>query len=268
MLKQSLLLVSLACASPAQAEEITAEDFVQSNVIATFYHELGHAVIDIERIPVFGQEEDAADVFAIYMIDALFEQDSAINLAYETAFGFLGEVEARERARSEIAWWAAHGPDEQRFYNTVCLFYGADPARRKSFAREMGLPKARAALCPKEYDLADDSWGPIIDELKQRGAGNTVRFKGQVSSLTADILQEEINELNKTLSLKSPLTVSIEACGEANAFFYPDTNEIVFCSEFEDHLFRLADTLGVASASDNGEKGQDDLNAGSARVLN
>ena len=40
------------------------DGFVTSNLISVFYHELGHAVIDTMQVPIFGQEEDAADVFS------------------------------------------------------------------------------------------------------------------------------------------------------------------------------------------------------------
>ena len=53
------------------------DGFVTSNLISFFYHELGHAVIDTKQVPIFGQEEDAADVFSILLIDEIFEPESA-----------------------------------------------------------------------------------------------------------------------------------------------------------------------------------------------
>ena len=54
------------CAGSANASE--EDDFVASNIISVFYHELGHAVIDMMGVPIFGQEEDAADVFSILLL--------------------------------------------------------------------------------------------------------------------------------------------------------------------------------------------------------
>ena len=62
--------------------------FVTSNLISVVYHELGHAVIDTMQVPIFGQEEDAADVFSILLIDEIFEPESANIIAYDAAFGF------------------------------------------------------------------------------------------------------------------------------------------------------------------------------------
>ncbi|MEL7117409.1 MAG: DUF4344 domain-containing metallopeptidase [Pseudomonadota bacterium] len=233
-----LTCLATCFALPAFADE----GFVEANIIGIFYHELGHAVIDIEEVPIFGQEEDAADVFSIFMIDALFEEDSAIDLAYAASFGFLGEVEMRGYDVDEIAWWDTHGPDEQRFYNTVCIFYGADPDARADFAADMGLPEDRADWCPEEYDQANGSWGVILDDMLARGGGTSIRYDGD-DSLTGQIIAEEVTFLNEELQFAAPLNVVVESCGEANAFYDPSTREVIMCLEFEDHLFEMAEIL-------------------------
>jgi len=52
-------------------------DFTDNNLLAIFYHELGHAVIHQMGVPIFGQEEDAADALSILLIDALYEAEDA-----------------------------------------------------------------------------------------------------------------------------------------------------------------------------------------------
>jgi hypothetical protein len=66
----AILSAAQAFAATAQTDE---DAFVEANILGIFYHELGHAVIDIESVPIFGQEEDAADVFSILFIDWFFE---------------------------------------------------------------------------------------------------------------------------------------------------------------------------------------------------
>jgi hypothetical protein len=219
------------------------EQFVESNLLGIFYHELGHAVIDLEGVLIFGQEEDAADVFSIFMIDALFEDPDATALAYDASFGFLGEAAAREEQVGEVAWWDTHGPDEQRFYNTVCVFYGADPDSRQEFAEDLELPEERADYCPTEYDAANASWGQILDEMAGRKSGPKMRYAGVGDSLTAQVVENEVAQLNQMLRLSQPLTVKVEACGEANAFYDPDAQAVTMCSEFEDHLRQIFDLL-------------------------
>jgi len=216
--------------------------FVEANILGIFYHELGHALIDIERVPIFGQVEDAADVFSILMVDWFFDEETALDLAYDVALGFWGEALARDAGGYDIAWWGVHGSDEQRFYNTVCLFYGGNPDSRDDFAVDMDLPEERADYCPDEYAMAADSWGAILDDMSARRDGSPMIFT-EGTGFAADIIAAEIALLNEEMHLAQPLHVSVRDCGEANAFYEPETVEIVFCSEFEPHLRELATLL-------------------------
>ncbi|MGR3616032.1 MAG: DUF4344 domain-containing metallopeptidase [Paracoccaceae bacterium] len=226
-----------------QAQDDIAADFVAANILGIFYHELGHAIIDIEGVPIFAQEEDAADVFSIYLIDALYEAEAAEALAYDAAFGFLAEADNRNQFTDEIAWWDVHGPDEQRFYNTVCIFYGADPQARGAFARDLDLPEDRAEYCPDEFDQADHAWGAVLDEVTGRKSGDEIVFEARDDLMATEILREEIGYLNGEFRLSSRLQISVEPCGEANAFYDPQETRIIFCSEFEDHLWELAENM-------------------------
>ena len=235
MLRPVILAASLV-AAPVHADEARAA-FVEANLLGIFYHELGHALIDVLDLPVFGQEEDAADVASILMIDAFYEEDASQDLAYDAAFGFLAEAEAV----GDVAYWDVHGPDEQRFYNTVCLFYGGNPEAREDFAIDMDLPEYRADTCPEEYEQALDSWGAAFDEIA--GAGETLRFEATADSLTADVIGAEVAALNADFALPADVSVRVEPCGEANAFYDPGAVAIIMCTEFEDHLRSLYDAL-------------------------
>jgi len=227
MLKRFALIAMLA-ASPAGAN---TDDFVEANLLSIFYHELGHALIDILRLPVFGQEEDAADVASVLLIDAFFEESAATDIAYDAAFGFLGEADA---TGDDIAYWDVHGPDLQRYYNLVCLFVGADMDRRADMADELGLPEERQDSCEEEFLLANDSWGPVFDEIE--GSGRSIRYVGKTSTLTEKVIAQEVAALNESFKLPQTLTVRVEDCGEANAYYSLDLKEIVICSEFEGWL--------------------------------
>ena len=45
----------------------------------------------------------------------------------------------------------AHSPPAERFYNMLCMAYGADARLFADFVTEGYLPKARAAGCTREY---------------------------------------------------------------------------------------------------------------------
>lgn len=199
---------------------------------------MGHALIDILELPIFGQEEDAADVLSVFLLDAFCEEEAAVQLAYDTAFGFLDEAEA---SQDDPAYWDVHGPDLQRYYNLVCVFYGANPEEREDVAQDLGLPEERAETCEDEYAQADDSWGSVLDEVAHSEGGqsivlNHVDTPAEGAELTLLVVEDEIEALNAEFRLPKTLKVSVEPCGEPNAFYDPETKEIVLCSEFADYL--------------------------------
>lgn len=243
------LILSLAlCFSligPARADfRFSASDdvlgYVESNLLGIFYHELGHALIDILGLPIFGQEEDAADVLSVFLLDAFWEEDVAVELAYDTAFGFLGEAQQGY----DIAYWDVHGPDLQRYYNLVCVFYGANPEERDDVAQELGLPEERAEYCPDEYDQANGSWGAVLDEIHAPAGGRSIRL-GDVEAttdggeFTYEVIAAEVDALNEEFQLPDKLTVSVLLCGEPNAYYDPSHREIVMCTEFADYLVKI-----------------------------
>jgi hypothetical protein len=184
-------------------------------------------------MPVFGQEEDAADVASILLIDHLFEPESALDMAYDVANGFWAEAVAN--AKYPVPYWDTHGPDEQRFYNTVCLFYGGDPDTRDDFAEDMELPEERAEYCVEEFELAADSWGAVFDELAE--GGEPMLFTAEVEdSFTAGIIGAEVEALNADFGFPSTVQVITGECDETNAFYDPSDQSIIMCEEFEAHL--------------------------------
>lgn len=232
-------LLGCLCALPTWADEGSSV-FVEANLLSVFYHELGHAVIDIEALPVFAQEEDAADVFSILLIDALYEPDTAEDIAYHAAGGFWAEA---LESGDDLALWDVHSPDERRFYNTVCLFYGASPETRDDFAEELGLPQDRADTCAEEFELANDSWGPVLDTMAERGAGDSFRLSGNLENATGALLGAEVAALNEEFTLAAPLDITVEPCAEANAFYDPEAAQIIMCLEYESHLRMLESRL-------------------------
>ena len=233
-------VLALTTALPAHAEfrygDEDLQGYVESNLLSVFYHELGHALIDIESLPIFGQEEDAADVLSVFLIDAFWEEESAVQIAYDSAFGFFGESE-----RYEPVFWDVHGPDLQRYYNLVCVFFGANPDEREDVARELDLPDERAEWCDAEYEQAAGSWGGVLDQITSENGGTTIRMgrvehTSDAGRMTGALIEEEVEALNAEFKLSQVLTVHVEACGEANAWYDPEERAITMCTEFTDDI--------------------------------
>lgn len=241
------LMICLGLATPvASAGRLDSErkDFVSSNLIAIFYHELGHALIDIMKLPIYGQEEDAADVLSALLVHESFDEETAVRVAYATAFAYWQDHENRSNAGYDVAYWDVHGPDLQRYYTFVCLFYGANPSKRAAIARELNLPSRRQGTCEEEYRQAANSWGPVMAELRNNGAGRSIRFLADhradiYGKLTADVIADEVKTMNGDLSLPKRLLVRVESCGVSNAFYSPKMREITMCTEFARELSKM-----------------------------
>ncbi|MCK4713431.1 MAG: hypothetical protein KAT26_11190 [Marinosulfonomonas sp.] len=222
-------------------------EFVRANLISTFYHELAHALIDILELPVLGQEEDAADVFSVLMVDRLFGEDETLAINAGAARGFeVDAIEARGKGR-EWDWADEHGPDMQRYYNIVCLTYGSAPKRRADFATQMKLPEDRAKICEGEFALASKSWVPIIKRLEDRKSGKPVSFRQTARSAlqlrAAEIIAAEVKTVNDKFNLPKPLRVIVKRCGRSSnfyAFYSPSREKITVCTNYIDELYRDA----------------------------
>ena len=231
----ALLCVLCCMGVPLQASE-RGDAFVRANVLAILYHEMGHALIDVLALPVFGQEEDAADVLSVLLINDLYEEEEASNIIYDAAFGFLGEAQ-----ENEPALWDVHGPDLQRYYTMICLFYGASPDARADLAEELDLPADRAETCEEEFGLAADSWGPVLDDIAAGDEASSMVYEGQDNTLIGQLVADEVMALNGDFDLPERLVIAVEDCGEANGFYDPGLRRITICTELDEYLRALTD---------------------------
>lgn len=236
---RALGLVFLALwARPVFAQSEAQDLFLEANLVSTFYHELGHALIDTLDLPVLGREEDAADTLSVLLLDEIWEPDSALALAQNTALAW--GLSAAQSDEDEPSFWDVHGHDLQRYYNTVCLWYGADPDQRGEFASDFDLPSARAETCAEEYQQAWGSWFAYLQDAVDAAPGQALRFSGKVEDRVAKIIAEEVRAVNALLALPVKIRVSLYDCGEANAFYDPGKKEIRICREYADWLGELA----------------------------
>ena len=118
-----------------------------------FLHEVGHAVFDLWKIPVLGREEDAADLFSVYIM-LQFPKDEARRLIKGNAYQYKNDIKAPTVTMAMQKFADEHGTPSQRFFNVLCLAYGADPKLFEDFVTSGLLPQARAEGCEDEYKAA------------------------------------------------------------------------------------------------------------------
>ncbi|QYK42598.1 MAG: hypothetical protein KF887_05675 [Paracoccaceae bacterium] len=249
MLRPLTLTVSLLFALPLGAESRLAmrpsaadaaqAGFVESNLVFMFHHEVAHALIDVLGLQVEGREEDAADTLSAILIDRLRDEQAAVSLFYDAALAFLYYAEETE-ADSGQTRWGRHSLDIERYDNLVCLFYGANPDDRAGLARTLGLTDARRRACPTIFALAAEDWRGKLAGMppQDHGPGLRLVVPAGRDALTR-VIAAEVRALNGEYGWPRWVDVTVEPCGEANAFYDPRARRIVVCTEYAEDLGRL-----------------------------
>jgi len=133
---------------------VTQHDAIVGQFMFWTLHETGHAVFDIFQMPLLGREEDAADLFAAYIM-LEFGRDQArrwVEGAAYTSDEFMADVPWGKNYAS------VHGLPQQRFYNLICLAYGADPVTFADVTENMTnmmtqkgvMPTTQQGVLPKK----------------------------------------------------------------------------------------------------------------------
>jgi hypothetical protein len=148
------------------SDEDSRQDYLNNINLFSFYHELGHALIDAYKIPVVGEEEDAADSMAAVMILHYFTNGPQIlldNTDYFDNARLAGDSE-------ENQYWDEHALNEQRYYRLLCYAYGKSPAYIEKQLpdyddEELTLQKfltARKDYCEREYTKLNNNWVTLL----------------------------------------------------------------------------------------------------------
>jgi hypothetical protein len=148
------------------ADGITREDAMMGQCLFTTAHEMGHALFDIFSIPVLGREEDAADLLATYFLLNLGPQ-RARGLILGAAYAYNAYIKRYKENPNVlvplVAFSSDHGSPEQRYYNLMCIAYGAYPDLFKDVVETEMLPKTRARTCGYEFKTLRHA---IISQLR------------------------------------------------------------------------------------------------------
>lgn len=143
-------------AAHAESEE-ELEKATIGTALFVLYHEAGHGLVDVLKLPVTGKEEDAVDQLAVLVLVLSGEEEAALDGA--TWFLLQG---ALETDIENLAFWDEHSLDLQRFYNIACWVYGRDPGRHSDLVTEGILPEDRAQGCADEYQQLSGSWTTLL----------------------------------------------------------------------------------------------------------
>jgi hypothetical protein len=138
---------------------VTRQDALVGPAVEVFLHEIAHAAFNMLKVPILGREEDAADQVAAYLLLQL-DKDEARRTVAGVAYMYGMEMRSQNPGLKQFA--DVHGLSAQRFYNLLCMAYGADPDRFGDVVQEGYLPESRAEGCGDEYRQVDYAMRKLI----------------------------------------------------------------------------------------------------------
>ena len=153
---------------------VTRTDAIVGPTLEVFLHEVGHAVFDYLSVPVLGREEDAADQFAAYLL-LQFAKNDARRVMLGVAYSY--NIDASKPSTKKNPFADEHGLPAQRFYNVLCMAYGADPKLFADFVEKEYLPKERAEGCAGEYEQVAFAMKKLIQPYIDQRQAKRVRAK-------------------------------------------------------------------------------------------
>lgn len=107
---------------PVARQTVVSAAFAQAAL-----HELSYAIFDVLKVPVWGREDDAADKLAAFIM-LQFGEDVARSSVTGTAKFFIWSILSDPgKSWTGSAFADTVSPEPQRFYNYLCMAYGADP---------------------------------------------------------------------------------------------------------------------------------------------
>jgi Putative metallopeptidase len=142
-------------------EGITPTDAAIGQFFYVVAHEMGHAAFDLFKVPVFGNAEDAADQFSTYIM-LQFGKEQARRLIGGAVYSYNTYVQNSQVTAPLAAFSDVHGAPAQRFFNLLCLAYGADATLFANAVDKGYLPKSRATGCKREYEQVAFAFHDLI----------------------------------------------------------------------------------------------------------
>lgn len=230
--------------------QAAAHRFAVNNALFVLYHEVGHLIIDQLRLPVLGREEDAADNIATWTMLTAATAQSHAALA-DAAYGWRLTGLAYESQFANDSLYGPHSLDQVRAFQIVCHMVGHDDRGFRAIAAAYGMDRFRQESCYEDWFLMDRSMRDLIRShvtLKGNPGGIEITYQSVSGRLreaaevlrASGILERVADEVTQKWPMRRRAIFNAKRCGEANAFYDPNTNEVIFCYELVQDFIELA----------------------------
>jgi hypothetical protein len=225
-------------------------EFVVGNMLFTTLHETAHGAIAEMGLPVLGREEDAADAFAVVTMLKVQTTLSHAVLVEAAKAWFLTDLRDRKEGdKPEL--YDAHGLDEQRAYQIVCLMVGSNKEQFKDLADMTNLPEERQETCQIDYQRASSSWEKVLQPNRRRpeqpkqqievtygpGKGDFDIYEQTFRSVR--LLETVADPAAERYVWPHPLGFEVAACGEINAQWQFRSRKLFLCYELAQDFAEL-----------------------------
>jgi hypothetical protein len=142
------------------ARGVSPIDTLVGPLADAFFHEFGHALISLHKLPVLGGEETAADTISA-MLMLLLAKDDARRLIMGAAYWYTDDLETSVTLKPK-EFSAIHSTPHQRFFNLLCMAYGANQEMFGDLVEKGHLPEERAEDCKSEFQQAAHAFNILI----------------------------------------------------------------------------------------------------------
>lgn len=241
-------------------------EFVTGNLLFAFLHEMGHAHIQEQGLPVLGREEDAADTFATLRLLKL-GANITHNALVAAAKGWFLAAARDEKEGTRVPFYDEHGLDRQRAYNIICLMVGSDPDAFGDLADQAKMPQDRQASCAGDYSNAVWSWEKVLrphvrgpDQVKQKITityGPAGGYPDVVEALRTIGMMEIVAEgETERYAWRRPFTFEARTCGQPDLHWDLSTQRVVVCYEMAVDLGNLYRAYGLTNDVFKAQVGQ------------
>jgi hypothetical protein len=232
-------------------------EFLAGNLAFAILHESGHAVIADMSLPVLGQEEDAADTYAIIAMLRMGTVATHGVLTSAAKGWFYSDRNDRDHG-APFDYYDNHGLDVQRAYRIVCLMVGADQEKFKGLADETKLSEQRQDSCSADYADARWSWDQVLKSHRRspeqprteisvvygEAKGHLDIYRRFFASI--QVAEVSAGHLADSLVWRGPFAIEWQTCGSAGAHWQFSARKPIVCYELADEFARLIATTATS----------------------
>jgi len=228
----SLLVISGA--TTAEDYDKPISDFTQNVLTHVLLHEMGHALLREFEIPILGNEENIADIFATNYITRNM-RDESINIITHRAQSWM--VEDQQVNAEDYDLMGEHALDIRRAYRSLCLLYGADPAERAKTVSWVEFSENDLTECSNIAPELRDSWAATLKPLymKKGKLSKNVEVifgEGPYKKVMMETeLLEQIANIMRQFDWPKPVVLHFDHCSEKSYWSRSDA-KITLCDNY------------------------------------